>query len=300
MITFELGGEHGGLNLTGHPDLMDCVDGCVLIGDWKTSFIEGDHANQLRAYAYLGILHYRNLGVECDRAWMAQLRVRSGDIISEACTWEQLQRWYAWAVQRMQEDTYNPSPANCEYCPRRLECPGRKAMLADAASVLCDMGHSDQPLVMEMGALDDGQLRHLYMAAGVLEKLAANTRHAIRDEVVIRGNAVPGLTVIEQERTGILMPEAWPLLEKRLGLNVLKSVCKVSKGDVEDVIRENAGYRQKASDWREFMAELDAAGVLDTRRIRKVEARPLPVPLEDTMAEIGAAVDAARRLEGRS
>jgi hypothetical protein len=89
-------------------------------------------------------------------------------------------------------------------------------------------------------------------------------------------------------------------LEKRLGLNVLKSVCKVSKGDVEDVIRENAGYRQKASDWREFMAELDAAGVLDTRRIRKVEARPLPVPLEDTMAEIGAAVDAARRLEGRS
>jgi hypothetical protein len=89
------------------------------------------------------------------------------------------------------------------------------------------------------------------------------------------------------------------LLEKRLGLNLLKSLCKVSKGDVEDVIRERAGYRQKASDWRGFVAELDAAGVLDARRIRKVEVRPLPVPLEDTMAEIGAAVDVARRLEGQ-
>ena len=269
------------LLLTGHPDVMSCVEGEVRIGDWKTGFNEAACDNQLRAYAYLGILYYRSQGIQADCAYVAQLRVRTREIIGQRYTWDQLKRWYAGAVNRLQSDpTFSPSPEACRYCPRRLECPGRNAMMRSEASVICDMEMSE---TLALTNMTPEQLRHGVTSARALKDLCEKFLDAAKTEVTIRGGELPGLVVVQQERREIA-PEAWPLLEQRLGLPVLSSIAKIPKGKVEDAIKETAAPRRKGAEVREFMDELEAAGVLNVEVTEKLEVRPVPNVIEDAIS----------------
>lgn len=260
------------LDLVGHVDVISCVDNEVRVGDWKSGFVEARCENQLRAYAYLGIMAYRSMGHMVDRASVAQLRVRTREIIPARYTWDQLQRWYAGAVNRLQgEPTYNPSADNCRYCPRRLECPGRQQLLRSEAAVL--NGEFDLP------TMTPEQLRNGVVAARVLKSLCEDYLDAAKIEVTARGD-LPGLAVVQEERREIL-PEAFDLLEKRLGLNVVKSLAKFSKTAIEKVVKENAPRGRKGVEAAEFIEELEAGGVVNVKTIEKLEVRPIQTLIEE-------------------
>jgi hypothetical protein len=283
----------GELGLTGHPDVMACVDGEVRIGDWKTGITEGAHVHQLRAYAFLGIQYYRSIGVPADRAYVAQFRVRTREIIPAMHTADELMRWYRGAVNRLQvESVYRPAPENCQYCPRRLECPARRTMLREGAAVLTEFD-GEGPMSLEN--LTDDHLRRGVAMARVLQSLLEQFVEHARLEVAVRGGQLPGLALVPESRREIT-PEAWPLLVERFGPAVAEMV-KVPIGKVEDALRDAEPTGQKAAAVREFMAQLDAVGGIESRTIKKLELRPVPVPLEDTMAEIASAVEEVRQLE---
>lgn len=283
----------GELGLTGHPDVMACVDGEVRIGDWKTSVNEGSHAHQLRTYAFLGIQYYRSLGVPADRAYVAQFRVRAREIIPAIYTADELTRWYHGAVNRLQgESVYRPAPENCQYCPRRLECVARRTMLRDGAAIFTELD-GEGPISLEN--LTDDQLRRGVAMARVLKGLLEQFLEHARLEVAVRGGQIPGLALVPESRRE-LTPEAWPVLLDRFG-PALAEMVKVSIGKVEDAIRDAEPMGQKAAAVREFMAQLETVGGIDRRTVKKLELLPIPVPLEDTMAQIAAAVEEARQLE---
>ena len=262
--------EYGDLQLTGHPDVMDCIDGRVLVVDWKTGHAEGAHANQLRAYAFLACLYYRSLGVEVKSAWVAVLRVRTQEIIPAEYTWDELQRWYAGAVSRLEgESVYRPSPETCQYCPRRFECPARLTMMRDALGVLIDLDASETG--MELGDWLPEQLRHGVVSARAIGKLCDQFLELAKTEVKIRGG-VPGLEVVPQERREYT-PEAWPLIEERIGLPVLRGCCRISKTKVEDAVSKAAPKGRKGAAVKEFNADLEAAGVVSVKVVEKLEVR---------------------------
>ena len=258
--------EADGVVLTGHTDVL-VVGANVILADLKTGWLDSDHEQQLRAYAYLAL--QRDDARSCAKVSAASLLVRSRQADWYHWTREQLNDWWQAFVRQVKDhDTYRPG-RHCGHCPRGHECPAKTALLAQGARALAGFS--------ELGPLLTGeQLGQVYDRAKLVVDCAEQALELVRAEVDRRGSPLAiddqrALSLQEQRRKQIDFRRAWSLLDDYEDLH---EACSISKTALEKVIGRHAPYRGKGRAIADVMRRLDEAGAVAetiTRQLRCVK-----------------------------
>lgn len=253
-----------GITLTGHPDLMACVDDELRIPDYFSGWRQKDKSAQLRGYALLGMIRFP----QATRARMATIRVRSQRADWEyVWTREDLFDWWGRLVSSIKLATRYVTSEECGFCPMALECPAHAkemsfALLAGADEVSTRM--SPEQLA--------STVTRLRTAENVIKRLLT----AAKAHVQAEGGKFGPLELVQQERRAINPEAGWELLVEGIGLDRLKKLVKVGVGDVGDAIKETAPARGKGKAVEAFMTKLEEAGAINVGVIERLEVRKKP------------------------
>lgn len=224
--------DAGTVGLTGHPDVVSIIGKEARVLDWKTGRVEGDHTEQLRAYAYLIC---KTFDVDTVRAVVCDVRYQ--DIRKPVTfTRAELAEWYQQVARRLREQGY-ATGSHCQYCPRAIECPAKQMLLRTIGNAVIQ---SDSIIAN----LDDEKLIRLHDAIGVLEKALTKAKDALRAEVAGRGGRITtpdgnGLE-LRQEAYRTLQPQqAMETLLDRYG-STAWNAANVSLSSVKDTCGKDA------------------------------------------------------------
>lgn len=252
--------------LSGHADVIadDISDPhTVHVLDWKTGRLDGDHREQLLAYAALALLGDEQ--AEIAHAWV--LWVRDGEVerysLARADLDPLLARWKS-VFGGWDGRTYSPG-AHCVYCPRRGSCDAPTALVrADVAPFLLD----GEP-VLDLAAMEPGAVVALAEQAGSVAQLAGRVRDAIKAHVVEHGDVVAPdgrrITLqVSQRRTWDPLL-SWSVLEAHgfTDADFARAVT-LRAGEAKKVLSEKAGRGHGAAAIRQLEADLDEAGAVTT------------------------------------
>jgi len=144
----------------------------------------------------------------------------------------------------------------CAFCPGRLSCPPKIAMVKSALN-------DPRPLIV--GPLSDAQVRRLAMNLADLETFARQARALLKDIVDDRGPVDIGDGLVwgpEASERKVLDPrKALPVLLRELGDDALDAF-DVSKSAIERAVKERSAKGFGAGNMRRVMAALGEAEAL--------------------------------------
>ena len=187
---------HGVRLTTTGIDVMCRAGGEVRVCDHKTGRIYPDHAEwQVKAYCRLLAQKFP------DEQTFAGCVIH---VRSSACEWfrwnrAELEEWWKSTCERilegLEQNLYRPGAEQCQYCPRRFECPARRQEIVSHAGWLVDTraegalsAAPDAPL-----AVRGSSLAVMLQNARLVEKAAKDAIEAIRGDVKAHGGALPML-----------------------------------------------------------------------------------------------------------
>ncbi len=265
--------------LTGHVDVSAKMydeedEGRGVIIDWKTG-IERDSDAQLMGYAALHFLGWP-VGV---KIITANLRENIVTIFDK--TDEDIYQFVESVadVVNMEQKPYNPTADNCQYCPRRLDCPA-KAKLAESSVMAMASVHSNHSLTTPE------QLAGLYDAAEslsrTLEQYKDALKMAVKDEGSLKLTDGRVLTLEECERETISANcDFWLTAQTFIGGTeeaetadkIGEDAFTVKKQAVIKAVRDAAPKGEKDAAEKRFMKELRSAGCVKTTKFDKIVCR---------------------------
>jgi len=251
------------------------VTGAVARGaDWKTGRKDSDYAQQLRSYCALILIENPDL----EEATMAALWVRDSEIENYTMRREELAEWLTRAYDTIVawNGTYHPGD-HCLYCPRAHECEAANALARRDIAAL-----SDKSLVAraecELGLMAPGEILDLHAKAQLVGKYSERVLQAIRNHVIAHGPIADengnSLGLVEETRTQLDPMLTWPVLE-RAGFQDedFAEVVEIRGSKVKNKIAKAAGRGKGAAAVRQLQAELEAAGAVQTTKIKKIQRR---------------------------
>jgi len=201
--------------------------------------------------------------------------------VSEAYTAEQLDRWLARFLDRVETwdgREYHPGP-QCQYCPRQADCPALYGLVTAMARALGD----DQFTETAEQASDD-ELVSFKIKAGTVDALMKNALTLLKAIVVGRGGEIATphgvLATLHVPRYKIDPIKAWPFCEAELSKDELAAATTLSKGAILDAVADHApkGQKGKAKDafW-EQLQEADAVDQTESLQLRYKKAKIVKV-----------------------
>jgi len=282
---FEHVNEDEGLTLTGRLDLHDVVEydgdleGRLL--DFKTGWLDLPASAQMKAYSFLLFRQYPL--IKRVRVWVPKPRHRATDI--EVYERDVIDQWYARLIEKVHaEESYNPSPGACRFCPRSHECPGKNALLKQSAEVM-DEWKSGAYMRLPDDPEERGQiLAQVELRAKFLENYVKVVRETIKSDIEAHGGALGPLLIEEQPRTSIDPGAGLPVLRKAISEDEINACLRLSKTDVEKAVKSTAGRGMKGKIWQQCLSDLEAAEALvpgaiqvvkvDTEKLRPADGPP--------------------------
>lgn len=253
--------ELGNSKLTGTCDVegrTSPVDGVIV--DWKTGRVDHDYTPQLLGYASIALVRSPHLErVVVYTAWVRELEIEQRTV-----TRAQAGAWLAQLSARLADPSTHRPGAHCQYCPRWGECEAATRAYRTAAIVLTGTSEITPDLMLS-----------LYDALSLVEKQAAIARKAIREHIEANGPLVGEgrtLSLVPQERRGLVTRKALPVLQSRLG-DAWVDCCEVSIGDAIEKVREAAPRGQKKDAQEALEADLTAAGAIEARAAKVLTMR---------------------------
>ena len=263
------------IELTGHPDVTATLEsGQGVIIDWKTG-ADRDSIYQLIGYAALcftGNPSGVKVIVANLRENMSEVRNYDSDQIDEFAD-------KISSVVRSGSNQYNPTSDNCQYCPRRMDCPARQSMMQSASAVMECHGKTGALSTREGLALAYEKSKQLKKA---LEEYDAALKMALKDcgDITLPDGRV--LTLEECERETILIGEqfldSWSSIRDENNFLEISNVIgaeafTVKKQAVIKAIRDAAPKGKKDEAEERFMKELRAAGCVKNTKFEKIVCR---------------------------
>jgi hypothetical protein len=252
-----------GVALDGHPDVLsyDVRSREVRVLDWKSGRGDDDHRQQLRGYGMLGLIHFP----DAIQVRVSILRVRRQKIETETHTRESLNLWWAWLAEQMKDrDTYRPGP-HCTFCPRAFTCEARTTALAQASKVLL----SDTTL--DLSVMSSDQLGEVVLRAKDLKKTVEQILDAAKVQVALHGGSYGPLSLDIQNRRGIDVDRGLDVLVETLGMDRVRPLLKIGKGDVEKAAGETAPRGGKKQAITLLMDRLESVGAITISTVEKLE-----------------------------
>lgn len=258
--------------LSGHPDVRswDPAARRVSVLDWKFGRLRLDHSMQVTAYAWLAMQRFP----EAQEAYVAVAWVRDQQVEGSIVTREQVETEIAEVRKQLASpEVYNPGEW-CGFCPRGHECPAKTQLLSQAALTLVPWANSvtvsqaDRPAKVAAMVLDQCRL---------LEGAIDCARATIRADVEAAGGRVDvgdgrEIVLTPYERTSVNFAAGEEVLRRHVGERLAEALT-VIKGDVEQIVMDQASYGEKRNAVDRLTSALAAAGALETKQFAKLEVR---------------------------
>jgi hypothetical protein len=229
--------------------------------DWKTGRVDSDYTHQLRGYA-LGALEL--LG-EVDEIVLIVVWVRQGVWDVERLSGHHLRDWAAEFSRRVRNGRGNFNPgSHCQYCPRALDCPARRAMVRSTVQTFAE--HTVVNWTPETRTAMAPAIGEMFGRVKLVEKACEEFRSALRADVdangdlPIGGGRKIGLTQFNRRELDPALSR--PVLSKYLTPEELDSITKISPSQAEQIAVSKAERGKGAATKRELAAALEAAGAV--------------------------------------
>lgn len=252
--------------ITGTADVVSSPgDGTLRIADWKSGWREGMHAGQLKTYALLAYKASKDKSIE--KVYAAIFWMRQREVEGQWYDVETLLEWEKMLAQQADKGAAGELVVGegCTYCPV-AECPALRQQVA----IFRD---TETPL-----QVTSENVLQLHFLRTAIERRCGEVKAAIDHFTQSAGPFPTGdgreLAMVETEKKTIYAQGAWPILAARFGEEKIQELAKLSKSDVENLVKENAERGQKGAAVVELLDELEAAGALEKSvsrapRIRK-------------------------------
>ncbi len=263
------------IELTGHPDVTATLEsGQGVIIDWKTGS-EKDCVDQLLGYAALCFTGNPK-GV---KVIVANLRENMSDVRNFES--EDIDQFIEGGseIVGMKNKPYNPTADNCQYCPRRLDCPAKEKAAKLAVMEMTVVNKNNSLTTPE-------QLAGLYDSAASLSRTLEQYKDALKMAVKDAGSiTLPDgrvLTLEECERETISANcDFWLTAQTFIGGTeeaetadkIGEDAFTVKKQAVIKAVRDAAPKGEKDAAEKRFMKELRSAGCVKTTKFDKIVCR---------------------------
>lgn len=266
------------LTITGHPDVMcgpaalEAAE-CRLL-DWKFGRASFDYSAQLDGYAFLALQKY----ADAERCYLSIGHVRDQSIDSRYVTRKEAGAWYIKLLERLSDTTYRPG-RHCSFCQRRANCEGATSVLRHSLSLVQKQNLDRLPTEPEARA---AALEEVLVASRIISRATDDAEELIRAEVIAAGGRLGNIRITSEDRRGIVMQKAWPILNEELA-DDLTSVLKIGVGDVKKLVGDRAPHRGKGKAIEAFFSRLDEADAIRINTIEKLEIvkqAPKEIPCE--------------------
>jgi hypothetical protein len=254
-MAFEIADD---IDLRGTADVASIVETATAVLDWKAGWRPSEHPHQLKSYAYLASRF-------TDHEWVLAVEVwlRLGTFRVHRWSRTELEAHAAQLVAQTRRvgDQWGPSPSACQYCPLQLTCRARADYLEGGVAGLVPYTGNRYPVSIELVA----QLwdRAVETRRG-LERFFAVAEALLDEHGSIPLDGGRELRRVASERTRVRPVAAMAFLRERLTPEQADEVISVSKSALCDAIKAGAPHGKGAAAIRGAMAELEAAGALET------------------------------------
>lgn len=99
-------------------DVHYVQDGLLFVKDYKSGQMYDDHRNQLELYGLIGLVRYPDVKrVETSALYMDTGHEGMECSIIRAMLPKMIDKWHGEAETMMSDETYDPRPGNCKWCP---------------------------------------------------------------------------------------------------------------------------------------------------------------------------------------
>lgn len=263
----------GGLNLTGHPDVIggDARDAknCVII-DWKTGHLENNPTAQLKGYALLALHngYDDHVGYETYTIITAWTRLGFTDVQKFAI--DEIGKFWIEINDTIfnPKEVFNPTPENCMYCPRQNNCEGRRDILQAAGRDLIALAD------VEGREITPTTLAVLYPQSRMIKKALENYETMLKDAVRDAGGSIAyeggEIALIDKERKTISFNQE--IFGEYLTPEEIQDVTEYTvKADrFKKAVMGNAPRGQKKTHLDECLAKLEEAGSVNVSKYQQL------------------------------
>lgn len=236
----------------------------LVLWDWKSGRVQRNYWPQLYAYAYLGIKAYPEASaVRVAICWIRDRKVEIRELKLEDITeWRDRMRR---AAESVANDVFFPSPENCEYCPRRHVCPGRRQLIRNA--ITC------WPDVEAPPGLPAQRLGNLYTQSKMLARALSAYNDALRtalEDGPITTEDGKVLSLEEQEREKINPAEAWPTIVDEIGTEGAVEAVSLSKTRLRKAVSARTPRGHKGERYNALLNALDERGAVSRKTYQRI------------------------------
>lgn len=246
--------------LAGTADVFSMTSRGAYVLDWKTSREKRDVWPQLAAYALLAT---EALGVEECAVSVCWLRLM--EIDTRIFTRRDLADFRSELLRSLRSQTYSTG-AQCDYCPRRYECPALARKLQSSVGQLIS---PEEELDAVIGA---GRLPELIEAVKAMEGACKAVRDGVRRKIEAAGPIASGGRVFSlkaYETRKVDLTKGWSVLYRTFGEDI-KRALSLDKRAAEKIAGDRAdGPKYKAV--RRLWDALDEAGAVERREHKRME-----------------------------
>lgn len=247
----------GRVGLSGHIDLLSLSPAHRQIRflDWKSSWIEGDHEQQMLAYATLLLETY----TDYDEAWGAVIRPRhKNNAEARVYTRAETDAWLAGLTERLtgqDSKEYRPG-VHCQRCPRMVRCQARTDLLRQAQQVMAFDG---------VGDASNGP-RAMLERIGMIRAYCDVAYDALKSEIAGRGGQWEDVVLKEHARETIRYTPSSQriLMNEGFVADDWEKIAKLSKTEITKLAMEKAPRGQKGARAEAVLEQLREAGAIQT------------------------------------
>lgn len=255
--------------LSGHMDLYQPGSDWSHVADYKSGRLEGDHYNQMAAYAALAL---EDGNPKCGvKAAVIQLREQS--IRYYTFTRAKIRDWIDSLVQNVVKwDGSFCVGGHCRFCRRAGSCEARTAMVRQTINEIGDAGLQFDPASSrsELAPYMVG----LFERVKVVESLVKSFIDRIKEEITMNGPLPSGdgrtLQIKLEHRDKIDPEAAWAVLQSYIQDEDLAKCVSISKTKMLKAASEGAPRGSKGAIKQEVMDRLTEAGAITQTEVRKL------------------------------
>ena len=232
----------------------------IVVWDWKSGAI-ADHRDQIISYAWLASREWPTERVKGVLCWLRDQLADIDDIGMDEL--EKLPERIREALDH--PDRFCPGPQQCQYCPRRFDCPARTALVRQSVESLTAASALSKSIGLV--ALDPAALAALWPKVKMIKAALEQYDEVVRARVKEAGALPVGdgteLVITEVERTEIVPARGIPVLVERFGgIEAIMPAIRLGKSEIGNLASAQAPRGMKKAAITELMGALEAAGAL--------------------------------------
>jgi hypothetical protein len=267
FLEAEFGHYEAPIKLSGHIDALGLVPARrqIPIVDWKSSWAEESHDDQMRAYAYLALENEPGY----DEVWAAIIRPRQGTYDAQVYRWDDLVAWKNGLIERLTgrgSDQFHIGE-QCLRCPRAASCPAVADLIRQGDEALDLDAHDDLTEAERCIAV--------YTNIRILESHCEAAWHALKSKVAAAGGRIGNLVLTEEARETIRLTEESEMI---IGAHMLSwdewsGMVNLKKTELKKAVMSRAEQGQKTAKWDAVVQQLREAGAVEKTFVQKLELR---------------------------